>query len=95
MWLVYRLNHDAIGTHNAKPHPASPQKQKAAFIRDKYELRRYVRKLDAHAARTLMWQAVFEVRFYLQLPSCHSRLRDVCSTHNRLLLCPIACVKFH
>lgn len=60
--VLCSLSQEPIGTHNAKPHPASPQKQKAAYVRDKYELRKYVRSLDANVARMLMWQAVFEVR---------------------------------
>ena len=51
-----------IGTHNAKPHPGSPWAQKAAFIRDKYEKRKYVRLMSSDEACLLMWQAALAVR---------------------------------
>ena len=59
--MISRLTQEPIGTHNAKPHPGSPFAQKAAFIKDKYELRKYVRSLDPNVAHSLMWQAAFEV----------------------------------
>jgi Putative GTPase activating protein for Arf len=60
-WCVCRLPPALIGTHNAKPHPGSPLQQKAAFIKDKYEHRKYVRTLEPSVALSLMWRAAFEV----------------------------------
>lgn len=60
-----------IGTHNAKPHPGSPWAQKAAFIRDKYQVRKYVRVMDTDEACLLMWQAALAVCSWC-MPLCQA-----------------------
>jgi hypothetical protein len=53
-----------FGPHNAKPLPSSPISQKIAYIRDKYELRKYVRQMSTDGATTSMWLAAFAARPY-------------------------------